>query len=295
MPRFKDEWVVTKSLFEYTTGGSCACCSFPAMFLPNGLQGLISSVSDLETDAADAELESAKSSPWPPEMRDHVWADRVKVRYKMKKEMATYKDFMVEIGGEEVLMKWCVEELGAQAMRRMFQMRRSEITEILTNKYGTCPAYGAIMGAVVEQVANFGVTKYDTDARGVEETAFEGMLAFSRRGGFMLKIAKKSSSAEEGGGDVIEVDNEVLSMFVSVMKSLGGPKLLHRAPSLSTSEDPESKDGADDTWKVDTKGKKGPSFRSDPRIARLIIARYWADQIISKYRISCKKEIVETE
>jgi hypothetical protein len=69
MPRFTDEWVVTKSLFEYTTGGSCACCSFPAIFDPNGLKGLINSVSDLETDAAENEFQSAQSSPWPPEMR----------------------------------------------------------------------------------------------------------------------------------------------------------------------------------------------------------------------------------
>ena len=88
MPRFTDEWVVTKSLFEYTVGGSCSCCSFPTLFDPNGLKGLISAVSDLETDAADAEFKSAQSSPWPPEMRDSVWADRVKVRFKMKKEIS---------------------------------------------------------------------------------------------------------------------------------------------------------------------------------------------------------------
>ena len=67
MPRFKDEWVVNKSLFEYTTGGSCACCSF-AFFDPDGIKGLISSVSDLETDAAEKEYQSIQRSPWPPEM-----------------------------------------------------------------------------------------------------------------------------------------------------------------------------------------------------------------------------------
>ncbi len=68
MPRFKDEWVVNKALFEYTTGGSCACCSFP-FFDPNGLKGLVSSVSDLETDAAEQEYQLAQRSPWPDEMR----------------------------------------------------------------------------------------------------------------------------------------------------------------------------------------------------------------------------------
>ena len=87
MPRYSDDWVISKSLFEYTTGGSCQCCAFPAIFDPNGLKGLISSVSDLETDAANEEFNAAQQSPWPPEMRDSVWADRVRVRHKLKKEM----------------------------------------------------------------------------------------------------------------------------------------------------------------------------------------------------------------
>jgi hypothetical protein len=283
MPRFTDEWIVTKSLFEHTTGGSCACCSFPALFDPDGLKGLISSVSDLETDAADQEYKSANESPWPPEMRDAVWADRVKIRYKMKKEMGTYKDFMLEVGDEECLINWCVDELGAESLRRIFQMPRSEVIEILNTKYGVCEAYACIMSAVVEQVANFGITKYDTDARGEEEMAFEKMLKFNRRGGFMLGMTKNKV---EGDKKEIIIDDEALRMFVAVVRSLGGPKLLHRGPS--TSEDAEN-EGTDNAWKDDTKNKGGPSFRSDRRITRLVIARYWADQLISKYQISLSK------
>ncbi len=285
MPRFTDDWVVTKSLFEYTVGGACDCCAFPALFHPGGLKGLISSVSDLETDAADAEIKATEQSPFPPEMREHIWADRVKVRFKMKKEMESYKEFLLEVdGGEEGLMRWCKDVLGGKVLQRMFQMPRSEVSEILTNKYGICPAYLAIMSCVIEQVANFGLTKYDNDGRGEEEIAFEKMLTFNRRGGFMLGMVK----------DDAEIDEEVLLMFCSVMKTLGGPKLLQRGPSSTNRGDDGEEDGgdgggADEPIKEDSKEGSGPSFRSDRRIARLIIARYWADQIISKYKASCSK------
>lgn len=288
MPRFTDEWVVTKSLFEYTTGGSCACCSFPAIFDPDGLKGLINSVSDLETDAAEDELKSAKASPWPDEMRDSIWADRVKVRYKMKKEMKSYKEFWNELAGcdddadsEEVLIRWFVDELGPEAMRRIFQMPRSEITEIMSNKYGICPAFGTVICTVVEQVANFGITKYETDARGKEETEFEKCLVFSRRGGFMLNLTKN----EKGG---LVVDEDVLRVFVRSIKSLQGPKLLQRGPSTSNKN--KENDEVEEQQQEESKPKGGPSFRSDRRIIRLVIAKYWTDQIISKYRASRKNK-----
>jgi hypothetical protein len=315
MPRFTDEWVVTKSLFEYTTGGSCACCSFPAMFDPNGLKGLISSVSDLETDAAENEFKSAQSSPWPPEMRDSIWGDRVKVRYKMKKEMEGYKTFMDEVVGvtagaasgddvdvddidDEKFIRWFADELGAKSMRRIFQMPRSEVTDILSEKYGICPAYGTVMCTVVEQVANFGVTKYETDSRGKEEIMFEQMLKYNRRGGFILDVTnvtkKKNGDNMEGGGNgnQVEINIENLRMFISVMRSLGGPKLLHRRPRSLNIEHAETGE-ADESGNEDTKAKGGPSFRSDRRIIRLVIARYWADQIISKYKKSISNVTVE--
>ena len=287
MPRYSDDWVVTKSLFEYTTGGSCACCSFPTLFDPNGFRGSVNAISDLETDAANAEISAADQSPWPPEMRDSVWADRVKVRYKMKKEMKEYKEFVEEVD-EEKLKEFCRKELGAKKLKQIFQMPRSEVTDILSNRYNVCSAFGTIMCGVVEQVANFKMTKYPTDARGEEEREFESILKHNRFGGFVLEFCSADEAKRETQDD--QVDEEVLTIFVNTMKSLGGPKLLHRGPSTtqhSGCDDDEGEGGADDAA---GKGEKGPSFRSDRRIARLVIARYWSDQIISKYKDSCKIE-----
>jgi len=121
MPRFSDDWVVDRTMFEFVSGGSCACCGMNHLFLPDGLKGLIDSISDLETDAANNELSAAQKSPWPPNMRDEVWADRVRLRHKMKKEMKVYKDFF-EKEGRESVERWCRDEIGASGLRKMFQM-----------------------------------------------------------------------------------------------------------------------------------------------------------------------------
>lgn len=286
MPRYSDEWVVTKSVFEYTTGGSCACCSFPAIFDPNGLKGLINSISDLETDVANEELNAIDQSPWPPEMRDSIWSDRVKVRHKMKREIKMYRDFLEEVGKDN-LLRFCMEDLKPQTLKKMFQMARSQVTDILTNRYKVCAAYGTLLCSVVEQVANFQMTKYSTDGRGAEEMEFEKHLTFNRFGGFILDVT--TSGSED---DLLQVNEEILNVFLNMFTSLGDTILLHRGPSTmaavgSKNDDDNDDDGeegdADETSKV-VSIEKGPSFRSDRRIVRLLIARYWADELISKYR-----------
>lgn len=295
MPRFSDQWVVDRTLFEFATGGSCACCGFSHLFLPNGLKGLIDEVSDLETDAANNEFEAAQKSPWPPTMRDQVWADRVRLRHLMKKEMGQYSDFMVEVGGTEGLKQFLMNEVGPSKLRRIIQMPRTEVTERVRSQYGIHSALGIVICAVVEQVANFEITKYPADGRSEAELAFESMLKYDRRGGFILLIASRNEETRKF--DIMNED--ALDVLATMVESLGGPKLLHRAPKKKkpkaddgSDEGDDSDDdegGADDADEAPVPGQTGPSFRSDRRIIRLLIARYWADQIIQKYK-ALKKE-----
>ena len=288
MPRFDDKWVVDRTLFEFATGGSCACCGLSPLFLPHGLQGLIDEVSDLETDAANNEFEAAQKSPWPPTMRDQVWADRVRLRHLMKKEMGQYATFMAEVGGAEGLKQFLLEEIGPSKLRRILQMPRTEVPERVRSQYGIHSALGIVICAVVEQVANFEMTKYPADGRSEAELAFESMLKYDRRGGFVLPIAKKNEETRT----IDTINADALDALVATVESLGGPKLLHRAPKKTKpiekngdegddSDDDEG--GADDADEAPVSGQTGPSFRSDRRIVRLLIARYWADQIIQKY------------
>lgn len=271
MPRFSDEWVVSKALFEYTTGGQCSCCSFGNFFNPEGLKGLISSVSDIDTDAANDEYDAAQQSPWPHEMRDAIWSDRVRIRYKMKMEIKSYKEFMENIG-EDDLKKFCLS-LGAVELRNIFQMPRSEISEILKTRYRACCEFVTLICSVIDQVANFPLTKLPPDSVGIEELQFERMLKFNRFGGFILNIIEKDEN-----DDKLKINTDVLNSFVSIMASLGGPRLLERDSSRTKQKDEDR--NADEIIEKNV-GKKH-SFRSDRRLVRLIISKFWADCIISR-------------
>lgn len=256
MPRFTDEWVVDRTVFEFVNGGSCACCGF-SHFFPS-VESMITSISDLETDAAQAEISAY--SPWPPEMREQVWADRIRLRQKMRKEMDVYREFWEQHG--EQFSAWCKSHL--QLMKKLLQMPRSEVTEKFKTQYGIHSAFGIVICAVTEQVANYCLTGYPSDAVGEAESSFEKLLVLDRRGGLTMKIVGQDGT----------VDEEALQVLLNRIQSLGGPKLLERG--VSKSEEGGVDDGVQE-------GQKGPSFRSDRRIVRLIVARYWADALRTKY------------
>lgn len=284
MPRFGDRWVVDKTMFEYSMGGACACCGFNH-FLPGGAKGAIEAMSDLETDAANAEKSALEKSPWPPDMRDAVWGDRLKLRYFMKKEMEHHSQFWEQHG--EAFEEWCRNERTPTDLKKIFQMPRSEVPERVRTTYGIHGAFVVVLCTVVEQVANFELTQLPVDARGDSEAEFEEALMYDRRGGFTLDIKNKDASLNE----------EVLQIWLQRMKSLGGPKLLDRAPRIRTNSDSDDEGGdADDGLKKqdeDESETDGPSFRADRRIIRLLIARYWADQFQKKFLADLEKKKVQ--
>ncbi|KAL7546367.1 hypothetical protein ACHAWF_009703 [Thalassiosira exigua] len=318
MPRFSDQWVVDRAMFDYVQGGSCACCGLIHLFAPGGLEGMINSMSDLETDAAAKEFNAAKASPWPPDMRDSIWSDRLLLRFRMKKEMRGYREFfegVVRAGGgargeegtasgdgEEdavdprdampALHDFCLRELSMKDLRGIFQMPRTEVTEELQSRYKICGPYGVVFCGVVEQVANFKVTGFGIDARtgsdgDDSEEIFEKELRYKKIGpGFCLDITTPNG----------EVDEAVLTNFLRRTVSLAGPTLLARAPKTSQSEESDGSGddgggGADDP--SDDEENNTASFRSDRRVARLIIARCWADRLVEKYNEVRKKGAAE--
>lgn len=292
MGRFSDQWVVDKTLFEFINGGSCACCGFAALFAPGGLKGMIEACSDIDTDGVNAELDAVKRSPWPPEMRDDVWAGRVKLRLKMKREMKKYSNFFKTAcegneGGHPPdlgdLYEFCMDTMGEKELMRMFQMPRAEISEILDG-YEIHGSFSVVLTTVSEQVANYKATGYGVDSKGVEEANLEAILSYDRRGGFILPI---ESAIRQN------VLDQVLKIFLTRMKSLGGPKLLERGKSKSvkngegkqiTDADDLDDDNLDHDSALDISERyEGPSFQMDRRIIRLLIAKYWADRLIERY------------
>ena len=331
MSRFSDNWLLDKVMFDYVQGGSCACCGFPHLFAPGGLEGLIHAMSDLETDSKTHEINAAKLSPWPTDMRDQIWGDRLLLRFKMKKEMKDYRGFLEEVvvtghnnnnatnnvdtknnNDDEsniniqdaipILHEFCTTQLTPYDLHQIFQLQRSDLTEILKSKYKITSAFAIVFCSVVEQLANFDLTGYGVDAPpccdgSVDDNAeelFETVLKYNSRGpGFHLDVA--TNIIEEDSEEEWKVNDEVLNIFLKRMLSLAGPALLARAPkSVADNDDEEEEEGGgknnssgDETEKdneqSDTSNSK-PSFRSDRRVARLMIARCWTDRLIEKYR-----------
>jgi hypothetical protein len=165
-----------------------------------------------------------------------------------------------------------------KSLKKVLQIPRSEIIERLNNHYGIHSAFAEVLKAVCEQVAKFKDTKYPTDARGESETAFEKEVYYDRRGGFTIKIVNKEGEMQE----------DILTIWLNRIKSLGGPVLLERTPKQVDS----GTGGADE---VEDKNAPKPSFRSDRRIVRLLVARFWADALIKKYKASMVSEVANED
>lgn len=141
MPRYSDEWLIDKVLFEVTFGGGCACCSFN--FMPNGNEGIIQSMSEFETDAANAEISALDKLPWPQEMKDQIWMERVRLRQYCKSNMKDYKKFWNEYGDE--FSTWFRKQ-PEERLRKCFQLPRQEVMERLKNQnYILHQAFGTLL------------------------------------------------------------------------------------------------------------------------------------------------------
>lgn len=259
MPQFTDEWLIDRVLFDYISGGSCACCGFQH-FAGGSTADLIQAVSDLETDQAEQEIQALQNHPWPADLRDQIWADRIRLRQKLKREMNAYKVFWEE-QDEDLFREWSISS--AARLQKLSQVSRSEIMELLREKYNIHSAYGVVLCQVVEQIVNFQKTGYPLDSNGEVEAGFENILSYNRRGGFFLPIV-----GEDG-----DPDQKNLERWFDRMKTLGGPSLLERAKSTHTDDGSEEGE-IEDNRKVSA---WAPGFRSDRRLVRLVIARWFAD------------------
>lgn len=140
--------------------------------------------------------------------------------------------------------------------------------ERMQKRYNIHSAYAVVLTAVLEQVAGFDLTQYPPDGRGTVELDFEKALVYDRRAGFTLRIVDSNG----------KIDDTVWSVWLARVHSLAGPKLLERGTSSNNRADDTDGDPDGPVASV------GPSFASDRRIIRMMIARYWADLLIDRFR-----------
>ena len=142
MPRYRDEWVIDRVMFDFMSGGSCACCGF-AHFLPNGTADLVDALSDLDTDQANAEKAALAHHPWPADVRDQVWADRVRLRQKLKKDQRRFTDFWETHGA--AWATWLRQPETVTRLRRWLQLPRTAVMEHVQQKYNIHSAFGVVL------------------------------------------------------------------------------------------------------------------------------------------------------
>lgn len=302
MPRFTDEWLIDRVLIDYMSGGACACCGLQHLFMPNGLQDLIHAVSDIETDQAAAAVAWSqqqqqtpnKTNPWPEELQSQVWADRVKLRQLMKKEMTQHEQFWHEYGTEFVA--WFEAKTTNDGedndtspptvLQRIFQLPKSEIMTVLQEKYNIHSAFGVVLCGILEQVAQYDLTAYPPDGKGTAELQFESILQFKKlQGGFTLDRRQEENWK---------------TIWLERMRTLGGPKLLMRKHAAGKDKDDNDDDdeGEADDRETEEKApassnnKSDAGFASDRRIVRLMIARYWAELLQKRFLEERNKEDV---
>jgi hypothetical protein len=210
----------------------------------------------------------------------------------MKRDMARYRAFWDEHG--EACREWATADdrrgLGAtphhqrqstRILSRAFQASRSQILRVLTERYRVdSPAYEVVLCAALEQVACFELTEYGPDGpRGSAEAEFESSLVFDRLRGFTLKglvdafeaspdgpLAGKTEDEPDSSSDIAKV----MEIWFRRLQELGSPKLLEKP--LRQPADEEA-----------ARPPPGPSFQSDRRVLRLVIARLFADQLMEAY------------
>merc|ERR1712150_144284 len=114
---------------------------------------------------------------------------------------------------------------------------------------------------------------------GQEEIKFEKNLYFYPFEGFTMHMLEKKVIKDKGENVLSwHLNRDNVNIFVNAMDSwLGGNKLLERGHSDSVNL------GSDAIFVQ--------SFRGDRRVVRLIIARYWAEKIISNWNAMNKSSI----
>jgi len=243
--------------------------------------------SDVETDDGRTE----KKSPWPQFMQDEVWADRLKFRRVMKKDIPKYRKMSEDHGSDFV--QWWIE-LDEKTRKSCFMMPKGELSVLFNNFFEFKTAYQVVLCSVLEQVEKFDVTGYKADGATDCEIFYEESLKVYRGA---WTVDEDFYTTEEG-----------LDSFFGMFLQLGGDHLVPKRPKEIRQVAAKAKakaEGIDDDEEDDDDGENGnqsngsesQSFRGDRRLVRLVIFRYFADQAWKKFERAMKdrSEVGESE
>jgi hypothetical protein len=264
MPRFTDAWVMDRVLFDYMSGGSCACCGIPyssLLVFGSDTSDLIRAASDLDDVAVRTETNALDA--WPQDLRETVWSDRIRLRQKLK---LSRKAFQIKLA--PLLLLVSPSETAAtqtqQGLEFPLRLSKQDFLQHLQDRYKVHSAFIAVLECVLEQIANFALTQYDCDGVDEDERAFEANLTLKNMMFFELSD-----------------ENVFRNRCAGLMKGKLLPQKKLANDWLDGDDDDEYEDD-DEEPRRGIKKVPTPSFASDRRLIRLVLARYWAEAWIAR-------------
>ena len=248
MPRFTDQWLYERVLFDYTTGGgasACACCRYDSaneeetsssspLAWFGGWRSFLEAIPDLPQTAEDFS--------WP--QLDSVWGDRVKIRQKLLlRQRPRDEDNLAFVSWLEntrlVVPNENVNNTAEEPPLSIF-IPREPFFEWIVTGFGIHTIYSHILFVVMEQVANFHLTNYAPDAENDsddDERAWEECIRWRERAeGFLITL------------------HPSIALRYGILQSKGTTKWLQ-----GTSRDPAA---------------------SDRRLVRLLMAQYVVEKFL---------------
>ena len=97
-------------------------------------------------------------------------------------------------------------------------------------------------------------------------------------------MSEPATVAKNPSDEGLSINKDVLLVFLRRVVSLAGPTLLARAGRVHDTDDDDDGDVHRDSSVGSETENNVTSFRSDRRVARLLIARFWADSLIELYK-----------
>jgi hypothetical protein len=285
MPRFTDAWVMDRVLFDYMSGGSCACCGIPyssLLVFGSDTSDLIRAASDLDDVAVRTETNALDA--WPQDLRETVWSDRIRLRQKLKISRKAFQTKLAPLllllpsskaaaaggdGGSDTASADSSIQRGVvpqqpQGLEFPLRLSKQDFLQHLQDRYKVHSAFIAVLECVLEQIANFALTQYDFDGVEEDERAFEANLTLKNMMFFELSD-----------------ENVFRNRCAGMMKGKLLPQKKLANDWLLDGDDDEY-DEDDDEPRRGIKKVPTPSFASDRRLIRLVLARYWAEAWIEK-------------
>lgn len=251
-------------MFEIVNQGSCTCCGIAHGGL--GMQEFMSLCSDLDTDDGKKE----KMSPWPPFLRNEVWADRVKFRKILKERNAKFRAKLSP--HSEAFVEWWLD-ISPQARSRCFMMPKEELSVLFNTDFEFKASYQKVLCAVSEQVEKFEMTQYEDDGVVDYEVFFERCV-HARKGAWV--VASEYTDTDDA-----------CDLFFGYLEWQGGKSLLPKKDKTKKTADADADGEAEGGGAEEEEGtpvvEHQQSFRADRRLIRNLVFGYFADQALRAF------------